>query len=69
MSNNDQAERITFSTKNPQKDVFKEVDLRAREKQSHDVKLSYRDAVHMVCRADEDLHRLYLSTTPPLHRN
>ncbi len=69
MSDANPAERVTFSAKNPQRDVFKEVDLRAREKQSHDVKLSYRDAVHMVCRADEDLHRLYLSTTPPLHHN
>ena len=64
----DHEDRITFSAKNPQKDVLKEVHLRAREKQSADSKLAYRDAVHAVFRADEDLHRAYLDSTPPLRQ-
>ena len=61
--------RITFSERNPQKDVFREVDLRAKLRMSADSKLDYKTAVKQTFLADEDLQREWLDTTPPLRHN
>jgi hypothetical protein len=67
--NDARMERVNFSARNPRKDVFKEVDLRIRQRQSADGKLSYGAAMSAVFAADADLHRLYLDTVPPLRPN
>jgi hypothetical protein len=66
--------RITFAATNSAKDVFREVDLRARTKMSANRELSYQQAVHLVftdanAPDSEALHLAYLDSVPPLHHN
>ena len=58
---------IEFDARNPEKDVFREVDLRVRRHMSRDAKLTYAQAVHAVFIDDVPLHRRYLKTVPPVH--
>ena len=41
----------------------------AREKQSANAKLTFKDAVRLVFLADPDLNRAYNDATPPLRRS
>ncbi len=61
--------RLTFDARNSQKDVFREVDIRARQRMSQDRELSYGDAVRSVFIDDPELHRAYLDDTPPMRAN
>lgn len=47
------------------KSVFHEADHRIKVQMSKDSKMSYADAMKVVFTADPDLHREYLTTTPP----
>ena len=67
--NHERMKRITFSERNPRKDVFREADLRIRQRMSADSELSYGDAMKQVFAADEDLHRAYLGSVPPRQFN
>ena len=58
---------IEFDARNPGKDVFKEVDLRAKRLMSRDANLSYQGAVKAVFTEDEALHVEYLDSVPPVH--
>lgn len=62
------AERVTFSEKNPGKDVFEEVQIRVRKRLSDaNGKLTDKEAYHLVFKDDPVLHHLYLETDPPVH--
>lgn len=53
-----------------EKDIFKEVDRRARlEMARNPGKLDYRAATRAVFASDPELHREYLNATPPLRAN
>ena len=57
---------IEFSPRNADKDVFREVDLRAKVRMSRDATLGYRDACYGVWLEDPELHRAYVTAVPPL---
>lgn len=50
------------------KDVFAEVEHRVNKIRAESPNLSYQQATHAVFRADKELHREYLNTTPPRDR-
>jgi hypothetical protein len=57
-------ETIKFSERNPEKDPYKEFDIRARAKMSANSALKYGDAIKAVRYEDPELTRAWLDGTP-----